>query len=401
MAKLYLFTGVYPYAKNIECFLEDEIKRLSRCFDTIVVVPTRGSEFKRSVPSNCIVTEPVFPKPLLFLLKGLYHRRSFNVVWRDFLDNDVYKSIKKFKVWVRGVLVTNNLLHSPIIKDIEKNLTDEDVSYYYWGKWSNVLSIYWGSKCKHVSRFHGAWDLWEEDYCDYAPFRSKLSESLDAAVFISRKGAEYFAKKYPICRTVFCPLGSEDFGVPEKGRTEIVSLVSCSSVYPLKRVDLIYDAVHQYAVIHPDKKIRWTHIGGGASFASLQSQVGTNSLSNLEVRLYGSKTHDEVIDIYKNDSFDVFINLSTNEGVPVSIMEALSFDIPAVATNVGATAEVVRDGSGLLVSPNPTIGEIVSGIDIILNNNFNARDFWNSNYNAETNYMCFANFLKSISNRIK
>lgn len=397
MAKLYLFTGVYPFTKNIECFLEDEIKRLSRSFDTIVIVPTRGSDFKRSVPSNCIVTEPVFPKPLLFLLNGLFHRRTFYVVWRDFKENKVYMSIKKFKVWIRGVLVTNNLLHSPIIRDIEKDLAEDDVCYYYWGKWSNVLSIYWRCKCKHVSRFHGAWDLWEEDYCDYAPFRKILSESLDAAVFISRKGADYFASKYPACRAFFCPLGSEDYGDKEKRQTEMVSLVSCSSVYPLKRVDLIYKAVYQYAAKHPDKKIRWTHIGSGESFSSLQSLVGTNTLSNLEVRLCGSKTHDDVISIYRNDCFDVFINLSTNEGVPVSIMEALSFGIPAVATNVGATAEVVRDGSGLLVSQNPLIEEIVTAIDYILNNDFEARKFWELNYNAEKNYSNFANFLKNIS----
>ena len=397
MAKLYIFTGVYPYTQNVECFLEDEIKRLSRCFEDIVVVPTRGDDFKRLVPSNCFVTQPIFPPPLFFLLKGLYHKRSFKTTWRDFLDNRVYTSIKKLKVWCRGVLVTNNLLHSPIIKDIEKNLSEDDVCYYYWGKWSNVLSIYWGGKCKHVSRFHGAWDLWEEDYCDYAPFRKKLSQSLDAAVFISRKGLEYFASKYPKCRTVFSSLGSEDFGVTEKLQTETISLVSCSSVYPLKRVELIYATVHQYAAMHPDKNIRWTHIGGGESFMSLKSEVGTNTLNNLVVNLSGSKSHDDVIGIYSNEHFDVFINLSTNEGVPVSIMEALSFDIPAVATNVGATDEVVREGSGFLVSPNPTIDEVVSAIDNILTKDFKARDFWNRNYNAEKNYMSFAHFLMSLS----
>lgn len=55
---------------------------------------------------------------------------------------------------------------------------------------------------------------------------------------------------------------------------------------------------------------------------------------------------------YSEHPVDVFINLSTNEGVPVSIMEAISFDIPIVATDVGGTSEIVTDETGILVSSN-------------------------------------------------
>ena len=46
---------------------------------------------------------------------------------------------------------------------------------------------------------------------------------------------------------------------------------------------------------------------------------------------------------------DLFINLSTSEGIPVSIMEAYSFGIPAIATNVGGTAELVSNKNGRLI----------------------------------------------------
>jgi glycosyltransferase involved in cell wall biosynthesis len=47
-----------------------------------------------------------------------------------------------------------------------------------------------------------------------------------------------------------------------------------------------------------------------------------------------------------------FVLASLTEGLPVSIMEALALGRPVIATNVGAIAELVRNGeTGWLVSP--------------------------------------------------
>ena len=48
-----------------------------------------------------------------------------------------------------------------------------------------------------------------------------------------------------------------------------------------------------------------------------------------------------MLDYYKNNIIDIFINLSASEGIPVSIMDAISFGIPCIATNVGGTGEIV------------------------------------------------------------
>ena len=174
MNTLYLFTGKYPYSQYVECFLEDEIVYLSKAFDRIVIVPTRGDSIIREVPSNCIVKSPVFPSKIVFLLKGLFNHRSFSSLACDFFKNRVFASRKKLGVWIKGALVINNLLNSKVIHEIEDRLDESDVCYYYWGKWSNLLSLFLRKKCHHVSRFHGAWDLWEEEFDNYAPLRAKL-----------------------------------------------------------------------------------------------------------------------------------------------------------------------------------------------------------------------------------
>lgn len=52
------------------------------------------------------------------------------------------------------------------------------------------------------------------------------------------------------------------------------------------------------------------------------------------------------------NDFDLFVNMSLSEGIPVSIMEAISFGIPIIATNVGGNAEIVNDETGVLIPVN-------------------------------------------------
>ena len=118
-----------------------------------------------------------------------------------------------------------------------------------------------------------------------------------------------------------------------------------------------------------------------------------DSRTNVRIILAGRMSNGEVLHYYETHSFDVFVNVSTNEGVPVSIMEAISYNIPAVATDVGATSEVVTPNSGVLVSENPTIEEIKNAIVKAVTSKIEPRVFWDEMFNAENNYRKWAKTL--------
>ena len=178
-----------------------------------------------------------------------------------------------------------------------------------------------------------------------------------------------------------------------KTSSDSIRVISCSTVSRLKRVTLIYQSLLSVK----DRRIKWTHIGDGPELGLLQTMISEQKESNVEVELVGALGHDEVLNYYSMHCFDVFINLSTNEGVPVSIMEALSCDIPVIATDVGGTSEIVAEKTGVLVSSNPRPDEVAKAIELVMNGRFEPRAFWQERYNAEKNYQAFADFLESLA----
>lgn len=49
----------------------------------------------------------------------------------------------------------------------------------------------------------------------------------------------------------------------------------------------------------------------------------------------GYIANKDLLDWYKTNKPSIFINVSSSEGVPVSIMESMSCGIPTIATDVG------------------------------------------------------------------
>ncbi len=391
MKSLFLFTASYPYEET-ETFLEDEIVFLAQEFERVVIVPLYGEGKSRPVPSNCEVMQPVEKGGVNSYSRLMVPNKATTLFLRDFFKKKVYISGKRFKSWLIAYRQICNLLGNNNVRCIFDNIGKDDVCYSYWGKGAVSLAVLYGRKTHFVSRFHGEWDLWEESSGNYAPVREVIANNLELAAFISHKGESYFKDRYNCSQTTVFPLGSLDNGVGKKSDDGVLRIVSCSSVYPLKRVPLLFEAL-----LCSSLKIEWTHLGGGTQFEELKVLTEEKRREGLSVNLIGQISHEDVIAYYKSHKTDLFVNLSTNEGVPVSIMEAISFNIPVLATNVGATSEVVSELSGVLIGANPSPLEIAMAIEDIMKrkDSLKPRVFWNTNFNAEVNYKAFA---KKIAN---
>lgn len=397
MKTLYLFTSDYPYGYK-ENFLEVEIPFLCRKFTKVVVVPISGvGKTKRPVPENCEVLSPIRSGKKDAILHGI-SLRHFPVFAREFFKMRVWKKKSRVKSFFFALINANNYLHNPQFKKILQEVNPDDVFYSYWGKVGTDLWPFVKGKAKLVSRFHGDWDLWGA--CDdYAPMRDQAAAALDMAAFISDLGKQYFTSKWKTSNPQVFPLGTINRGrSSQRSEDGVIRVVSCSTIYSVKRVDMIYHALQ----LIPDREVEWTHIGGGrvidnGAVENELKEMVSRSRNNVKVNLLGPMPNADVLRYYENHPVDVFVNVSSIEGVPVSIMEALSYNIPAVGTDVGATREVVTPMSGILISPNPTAVEVRDAIlKAVDSTDLRPREQWDERYNAEKNYKKWAEALYEL-----
>lgn len=155
---------------------------------------------------------------------------------------------------------------------------------------------------------------------------------------------------------------------------------------------LIYEALQSIS----DMQIQWTHIGDGIQFQDLKTKT-INSRENIKINLLGRISNLEVIKYFQDKQVDGFINMSKFEGLPVSIMEAISFDVPVIATDVGGTSEIVNSQTGILLSNDPSVYEIACSIRKLKYSEYKPRVFWKIHFNAEKNTKKFIHYtlLKS------
>ena len=85
-------------------------------------------------------------------------------------------------------------------------------------------------------------------------------------------------------------------------------------------------------------------------------------------------------------------------------MEAMSFGIPCIATDVGGTGEIVKNDHGTLISKDAAAGDIEEAIRAVYNMDeedyqtlrHNARRFWENNFDADKNYNDFFEELAAL-----
>lgn len=239
-----------------------------------------------------------------------------------------------------------------------------------------------------VMRAHG-YDLYAER-TPYLPFRKDIFANVAMMAPIADHGARYLLDHYPHSlseeKVVVSRLGTRDHGPGDYLDSPVIRVVSCSYITPVKRVDQIARAL---SLVAESYRVRWTHFGDGPESDRVAALVETMAGPNFEADLRGQTGNAEVVDSYRHETPTLLINLSSSEGVPVSIMEAISFGVPVVATDVGGTSEIVgaEHGTGILVPESATPEDVAAAVIQVAQQRktFTPREFWAENYEAQAN----------------
>ena len=409
MKKLLVLAKEFPYGQY-EQYMETEERYYTR-FDQVWIAALDLKE--KTVRSRRDLHSKEEVIPVWYQSRIFYHLNCLTILTDGNLYKEIFELKRSHRLTKQRVM---NLLYylskahheaRVIDKFLKKESKNDFLIYSYRFDYQPYVALLlrkkWGNKQKIVCRAHG-YDLYEErNISNYIPMRSVLLNEVDYVFPCSKYGAAYIKNKYRVGKAQVEAryLGTEDHGekVFSSGK-EPLSILSCSNVLQVKRIDKIIDALS----LMKDIPIEWTHFGDGELMDEIRAYAGEKLGSHVKVSFAGNIANTELMKRYAAKDFYVLLNVSSSEGLPVSVMEAMSFGIPCIATDVGGTGEIVNHAHGTLISKDATAGDIAEAIRAVYNMTeeeyqtlrHKARRYWENHFDANHNYHDFLEELISL-----
>ena len=403
MKNIYIFTHSFPYTKNSETFLETEIKIASTLPDTqIFVIPLKKSKICREIPQNISVINQLSElsrlRKIYVFITMLFHIRFWAMFGEKEHRFKTFKNLfQTIKYYYGGCLIDF------FLKQQQNYFQKNAILYSYWFSFATLGFALFKNKTQNqnnytfISRAHG-YDLFELERNILIPYRSFTLSQIDTVYSVSKTGTEYLQLKYPEfspkIKTAYLGVESLSVAKQKQNENELIC-ISCSNFASVKRIPLIYESLNQFALHKPHIKLKWIHFGSGKQLTSLKNLIEINKMSNITVELRGFVAPAQLHEWYATHEVDIFINLSISEGLPVSLMEAIGYKIPILATDAGGTNEICNPETGYLLPVYFTQNQFEEGLQTILHNKENLKNtgyaFFQKNFNATINYTMFYN----------
>jgi glycosyltransferase involved in cell wall biosynthesis len=416
MKTLVLITSNFPFGTG-ESFTAPEFPFLYRNFDKTIIISQNISGNKtRFTPDNVTVyryntstsLSGFCYLPFLFILNSgkIIEMLKEEIEFR--LSNSNSLTIKNFSHLLKKIIKAIQLKDFIVKKLNVVGIKESIVFYSYWLKTgAHAIALLNYNDSIKIARAHGS-DIYEEKTVQgYLPLLKFSALNLDSIFFVSKHGKQYFEEKTKknSSRFIVSYLGSEKPAVEniESQKSDKYVIVSCSNMVPLKRIDLIIEAL---AVVETEREILWLHFGDGILKSELQTLAENKlgKLNKISYKLMGHYPNEKLMTYYSRNRVDLFINTSSTEGVPVSIMEAQSYGIPVIATDTGGVKELVTEGTGSLLPLDFKQDDLAKLIvyyeslpeDEVNKLRMNAINNWKLNFNASANYEDFISKVNSI-----
>ncbi len=402
---LILLTKQFPYQQR-EQYVAHELEYLAKSFDKVLIYPHdhfgKGEKYSFSLPTNVEVIDlnnKVIPAAKVEVIKSFLGAffyeffRTHSKVW-------LLRNMRRFF----AIYATQFALGKGLKNFLEQRKIDQKhvVFYSYWFSASALCLAILKSENKisrFVSRAH-ALDLYHEDWgllnvkVRVLPFRNFKQKYVNVIYSISKHGKDYLDKKFPSIEKVeIAYLGVKDAGLNPSQQENVFVLATCSGIDDNKRIHLLGEAL---SVL--DKPVRWIHFGDGPL-----KEKALNSIhaKNVEFILKGQTPNEEIRKFYSMHHIDLFVNLSRVEGLPVTIMEALSHGIPVLATDANGTPEAVLEGvTGKLISVHFEATDLENALLKLMNDTSrlqamreSSRNLFLEKFDANRNYAVFGNGL--------
>jgi glycosyltransferase involved in cell wall biosynthesis len=413
-------------------FVINDIKRIAEKIDTIYLFSVNKLEGKEALPENVIVYDGFIDwqnfKPIKIVLK------NFFAILEIYINECI--ALKKILPFKKSIaLLASNIFKAECVMNklntIDPPSSNTAVSltppavlreplplhpnsssligYSFW--FYDCIYLAWMRKKgwigKAITRAHGG-DLFEErgSLSGKVLFRNFQFNNLDKILSVSQTGSNYLLNKYPKFQrkieTIYLGSPKHEFSNPINTNNRFV-MVSCANIRDIKRIHKIAEML-QYV----DFPLTWYHIGDENLESKndptipiyIENKKKLQNQYNVKYIVKGNLSNEEILQFYKETPIDLFISLSEAEGVPVSMMEAISFGIPILSTDVGGCKEIVTENTGVLIPLQTEVNEVARIIAEFKDSPKNTAEFrngvranWGKYFDEDKNYTLYFKYI--------
>lgn len=347
--KLAILTARLPTGSG-EAFLIPEILELQRAGAELVVIPLRRSERTLHRDAGCFAS----------ITESLLSWNVFKGALGEMLQNPK----RTISMIIRLLSASRGVVRIQTIAAVPKMLwlaalvrrLGVDHIHAYWA--STVATVAMGAAeitSRPWSFTAHRYDVVSNGFLDEksisASFVRSISQATTAA---ARSHSPEFARKARVLH-----LGVHVPEVATPRRRDAFIVLSPAAFRSNKGHDVLIEGFSRLVRHRPDALLMLA--GEGRLRGEVESLVESKGLGK-RVRFLGALPHEELLSLYAAGDVDAVALASYDtgdglpEGIPVSLMEAMAYGLPVVATDAGGTAELLGGGAGLLIAQHDPVG---------------------------------------------
>jgi len=349
-------------------------------------------------------------KNILYISPSTHVRGGISTVIKGYLDSNLSMQHNIYLVashvdgpkWIKFIKAIAGLIET-IFYLIHKEI---DIVHVHGGDtlsfkrkccYIKIVQLF---SCKIIYHHHGAAFMheYESSSKKWKKWVRKIFEELDLLIVLSNSWGDNIQQIAPKANITVMP---NSIKLPRLQEKQI------NSPLQLTFLGLIGDRKGVFGLLKVLKKLIDNgyqvrlNIGGNGEITRLFKEV--KKLSIADFVKYCGWIEDKEKDLLLRKT-DIFVLPSYAEGMPMSILEAMSYAIPIVTTNVGGIPELVIDGeTGYLIDPGD-LDALYEKISFLIQNKDARRDFGNkgrmlieNTYNVDINSEKLSRIYSSFS----
>lgn len=390
-------------------FVHKDLQLVSKSFEKVLLFSTEPVPERHLVPKHVEIIDE-FMDWNRFDMKKTLIRFLPSILSIYLFESLKSRQFLPFKTTL-ALIASNIFKANELIRHLKhRHIAVTDIQLYYSFWFYDCIYLAWlkrsYSSIKVISRAHGG-DLFEDrDSISNRPLlRNFQLTYLNKVYSVSDMGTNYLRKRYANfsdkIQTVF--LGTEDYNTLNPFQKNQLIIVSCASIRYMKRIEVIAETIS-----HLKGPVIWYHFGSENLESNepcipeyLRWKSILQGMQNVEYKPMGYCSNEDLMQFYKTQPVNLFISLSAAEGIPVSMMEAISFGIPVLSTDVGGCKEIVNEKTGHLIPLSSQAQEIAKWIEEFKDSALNTpeyrasvRSYWQSKFEISANYRLFFEHIK-------